>query len=406
MLAPPGATGGGPSSSLISTSPSRSNTTASSVSTAPTAVSPTTTTMSGAAPAFSGTTGSLTPHADGSSWLPATGADSRNQMSSSPTAESPSQLLHAEPGSASSSSQEDVSSEAVSARELQKQKDRMRASLRVTAIPERHFASEVADERGKEMDPSVLEMARPGTETTSAPASRSVSVAPGAGPGGAVTSAAPSPVGRWNDTTPTGAASAAVAAKEQASGDELAKRLQSTKLSATGSAGQARGRAATSPPEYKMPQLNSATETATDAAPPVAPSPSKPIASPAKLNGDNTGVDSIFRLLPRETRPVLMAMLAVEPTRRSTLSDLLLGKGKDALVCRCGGAECGGGMNTPPGTITPEEREIGDEADNQGDEWLKTIDCCSHHARSTGHHTHAKIEGGDGETKKKKFFGH
>jgi hypothetical protein len=57
---------------------------------------------------------------------------------------------------------------------------------------------------------------------------------------------------------------------------------------------------------------------------------------------------SIFRFLSQETRPASMAMLTIEPTLRCTLSDLVRGLGRDTLVCRCNGAECEGGANTPP----------------------------------------------------------
>jgi hypothetical protein len=138
------------------------------------------------------------------------------------------------------------------------------------------------------------------------------------------------------------------------------------------------------------------------------------IAAAKSLAADSTGVDSIFRLLPRETRPALMAMLTVEPTLRCTLSDLLRGLGRDTLVCKCGGEACGGGANTPPtepGSAVSSRRGSPDGGEDEeevdlGDEWVKGIACCSHHPIGSGKqmgHDHVKIEGGE-ETKKKRFF--
>ena len=48
------------------------------------------------------------------------------------------------------------------------------------------------------------------------------------------------------------------------------------------------------------------------------------------------GAETIFRLLPRESRPALRRMLHVEPAGRCTLTDLLKGRGKTSgLLCGC-----------------------------------------------------------------------
>ncbi|KAK4688262.1 hypothetical protein P7C73_g1847, partial [Tremellales sp. Uapishka_1] len=107
------------------------------------------------------------------------------------------------------------------------------------------------------------------------------------------------------------------------------------------------------------------------------------------------GAESIFRLLPREARPAIMRMLAVEPSIRCTFSDLLVGRGKDDMMCNCGAEGCGGGIesaaNGPNGAM-------GDAADT-GDDWIKSIECCSH--GRTGH-SHIKVVAE--EPKKKKLF--
>ena len=101
------------------------------------------------------------------------------------------------------------------------------------------------------------------------------------------------------------------------------------------------------------------------------------------------GAESIFRLLPRESRSAIMRMMAVEPTIRCTFSDLLKGVGHDDMMCACGSAECNGNLGAPPADLTG----MSDGEADQGDEWLQNIDCCSH-AYGTGkrvNHTHIKV---------------
>lgn len=120
------------------------------------------------------------------------------------------------------------------------------------------------------------------------------------------------------------------------------------------------------------------------------------------------GAESIFRLLPRECRPALTRMLAVEPSLRCTLSDLLRGKGRDGLHCDCGAEGCGGMFYNPAGHERMKEEGMVDE-DDHGDEWLKNISCCSHPGGCTAGgregHTHIKVQP-ESETKsfKQKLF--
>ena len=112
------------------------------------------------------------------------------------------------------------------------------------------------------------------------------------------------------------------------------------------------------------------------------------------------GAESIFRLLPRESRSAIMRMLAVEPTIRCTFSDLLKGQGRDDMMCSCGSEDCGGSASCPPAEITGVSV---DEEDN-GDEWIQNIECCSRKF-GTGekiNHTHIKVVAD--EPKKKKLF--
>jgi serine/threonine protein kinase len=99
------------------------------------------------------------------------------------------------------------------------------------------------------------------------------------------------------------------------------------------------------------------------------------------------GAESIFRLLPRESRSAIMRMLAVEPTIRCTLSDLLVGRGKDKMMCACGSPECGGNVSVPPAEVTG----VSENEQDEGDEWVKNIECCSHHPGRPSQHSHIKV---------------
>lgn len=106
--------------------------------------------------------------------------------------------------------------------------------------------------------------------------------------------------------------------------------------------------------------------------------------------------ESIFRLLPRETRLALQRMMHVEPTGRCTLSDLLVGTGKSkGLVCKCGGEVCGGDLNKHKDS----EECVPVEEEDDGNEWVKGIVPCSQAGCSPDHaHVKPPIE------EKKKFF--
>ncbi len=97
-----------------------------------------------------------------------------------------------------------------------------------------------------------------------------------------------------------------------------------------------------------------------------------------------------------------MRMLAVEPSIRCTLSDLLVGKGKDDMMCSCGSAECSGGVNSPPAEILGLNNNEA-EVDDDGDEWVKSIECCSH-PQTRGHPKHEHIKVVSEEKPKKKLF--
>ena len=123
------------------------------------------------------------------------------------------------------------------------------------------------------------------------------------------------------------------------------------------------------------------------------------------------GSDSIFRLLPRETRPALRRMLFIEPTGRCTLTDLLKGRGKtSSLLCGCRVGE-----DKVPAVLEEEDNEKAytaghcvdhdehDEADeDDGDEWLKSIEPCSTPGIEP-RHIHIKVAVDDKQGKKRFF---
>jgi serine/threonine protein kinase len=114
------------------------------------------------------------------------------------------------------------------------------------------------------------------------------------------------------------------------------------------------------------------------------------------------GAESIFRLLPRESRSALRRMLFVEPTARCTLTDLLKGRGKTSgLLCGCHKTAGSSGVDTPPGGHC-EDHDCDPDEEDDGDEWLKSISTCSNESLTPNHmHVKVAIE----ETKgKRRFF--
>lgn len=108
--------------------------------------------------------------------------------------------------------------------------------------------------------------------------------------------------------------------------------------------------------------------------------------------------DSIFRLLPRETRSALSRMMAVEPSLRCTLGDLLRGRrfsetdspltrtpvmsrsnSIDGLDMVTSQSMAQGGVTMPidSGLHSLRHSEFEDD-DDTGDDWLKGIKTCAH----------------------------
>jgi len=124
------------------------------------------------------------------------------------------------------------------------------------------------------------------------------------------------------------------------------------------------------------------------------------------------GPDSIFRLLPRESRNAIRRMMHIEPSARCTLTDLLKGRGKSSgLLCGCTSASCVSSsssqtingatvLNCSPGHLCTDHCDPEDEDD--GDEWLKGIVACSREDVKPDH-THVKVVVEENKTKKRFF---
>ncbi|KII88616.1 hypothetical protein PLICRDRAFT_176186 [Plicaturopsis crispa FD-325 SS-3] len=125
------------------------------------------------------------------------------------------------------------------------------------------------------------------------------------------------------------------------------------------------------------------------------------------------GAESIFRLLPRETRPALRRMLHVEPSARCTLTDLLKGRGKTSgLLCGCnvgfdageGNGINGGvnGINGGGGEGVCVDHDCAPGEEDDGDEWLRGIEPCSRPG-VVPKHVHVKVAA-DEKQHKRRFF--
>lgn len=256
----------------------------------------------------------------------------------------------------------------------------------------------------QDLDPSVVEMARPTLTTESAPVSPAITGAAfGNNPFGTFVPGTPVVIPPSNETAQTPRRRPPTSSLSMSALPVTGKNAQST--------------SPTSPASSSLSPVTAAAANGTKASP-TSPSKASPT-SPSKLSPTTPSstttratrhranseaefpTESIFRLLPRETRGALKRMMHVEPYGRCTLSDLLVGTGKSkGLVCKCGGAVCGGDMNKnhSPSALGEDDCGLVEEEDD-GDDWIKGIVPCS----VTGckpDHTHVKPQ----VEEKKKFF--
>ncbi|KAF7363362.1 Protein kinase domain-containing protein [Mycena sanguinolenta] len=234
-----------------------------------------------------------------------------------------------------------------------------------------------------EMDPSVLTFARPGNSTESLPIS---------------------PREPYADITFPSSSTSDM--------DELATpRAGTMPLAVPVSPTRARAATFNAFPTVPGPvQVVSAPETHPQPPPPPAePSPKQPMPPKKRVRSDSVttyhgaGAESIFRLLPRETRPALRRMLYLEPSARCTLTDLLKGRGKGgSLLCGCHIHTDGTGGGGVDACGPCADHDCDPEEEDDGDEWLKSIEPCS---REGVHpqHVHIKVTVAEKQSKRRFF---
>jgi serine/threonine protein kinase len=224
----------------------------------------------------------------------------------------------------------------------------------------------------EEMDPSVLQFARPGTSTESLPSLQPFSLHKPA-------NGEPPDTGEADNELPTPKASPAFSTP-RACATTLNMVLPTGVKSATDllcpvNANLSQNLMKTQRPLQKLQRSDSVTT----------------------FNGG--GAESIFRLLPRETRPALRRMLFIEPSGRCTLTDLLKGKGKvSGLLCGC---RKGGGVDTRPGGYCVDH-DLDPEDEDDGDEWIKNLETCSTRGSSRSH-GHIKVATDEPQSKRRFF---
>ena len=115
--------------------------------------------------------------------------------------------------------------------------------------------------------------------------------------------------------------------------------------------------------------------------------------------------DSIFRLLPRETRSCLKRMICPEPKRRSTLGELL--RGSQSLLNLPDGLDLNGDLSRPAlnnnlindfnnnDNINGKNNQAFNDDDdgndeNGADKWLENLESCA--VKPSNSHNHTKLE--------------
>lgn len=223
-------------------------------------------------------------------------------------------------------------------------------------------------ERGVEMDKSVLELGRPGLSTESLPVHHSGTV--GACP-------------------PT--INTEICREEAVAIPSLEKSAPSQQFS---SSELQPSRPAPSPPTCPSNSTSPATQKGTT----------------RKRAVSRTSPNSVFRLLPRETRPALRRMLCFDSKARTTMGQLLWGRsGGGGIIALEEGEKCGCESGQESGVEDAEDDEREDDYQDSdeeydedlGDSWIKGIDTCTGEEEPT--HVHIRIPA-DEKTSKKRFF--
>lgn len=229
---------------------------------------------------------------------------------------------------------------------------------------------------GGEADKSVLVFARPGVSTESLPALRADNV----GVKDAINGKGKTPKER------------------DFARESLTPKALETKTNGV----QANGTTAPSIPE------SSVAATPSSSPPTAQPSsPKRTTALPGRRPRalSTTSPNSIFRLLPRETRPALRRMLCVDPKLRTTMGELLWGQ-RDAggIIALAEGDECGCEDGESESETEEQGENEGEESvadDEDGDEWVRSIETCTESGAPK--HVHVRIQSEE-KSFKKRFF--
>ncbi|KAI0950537.1 hypothetical protein AcV7_008973 [Taiwanofungus camphoratus] len=274
----------------------------------------------------------------------------------------------------------------------------MRASLHAGALS--HSTATLPavlpePQRPQDMDPSVRTFARPGTSTESLPEPQSPAFRAAAGhsPHDSTTS---SVTVRPLISLPTvrsprmAMATATAALQEEAD--------EKTPILATGRGGTDTPQD-TPKPESAAPAAEPPAKPKPDPEATIRPARRKRATSNASVAtfhaGGSAGAESIFRLLPRESRSAIRRMLFVEPSARCTLTDLLYGRGKsDDLLCGC--------HSHAKDSPRCQDHEHAPEDDDDGDPWLRSVVPCSEPGVKPNH-VHIKVSV-DEKQSKRRFF--
>ncbi|KAL5529226.1 hypothetical protein ACEPAG_5210 [Sanghuangporus baumii] len=247
------------------------------------------------------------------------------------------------------------------------------STLPAMLIPEQPL-SQVESPRA--LDPSDLTFARPSAVTTSAPAS---------------------PILRAieHDATIEETSSIMSSLAETPKSERRPPRSASTPITPSADAPT---------PVPRVPRQEAESTSKVDSDDTIPQAPRKRQRSDSVDTTQHGGADSIFRLLPRETRNAIRQMMHIEPTARCTLSDLLKGKGKhSALLCGCTTAN--DSRSSESGIDSPghcQDHCCEPEDEDDGDEWLKSIVPCYASSKPPDH-THVKVVAED-KPPKKRFF--
>ena len=296
-------------------------------------------------------------------------------------------------------------------------RNRVRASLHAGAISQSTqtlpaLFSEMMEpivhiDSPKDMDPSVLTYPRPGSSTESLPVSPTIGPAEMKRPLGQAHRSNTAPLTPTIDTVKS-APLVTKETEEPASSPIKTRDYATEAVKANGVATSEKAVNGESPAgECKAEAKESRTSVAVPTPTPSRPKPeAKDSTSTVRRRARTSsitsvatfstgGAESIFRLLPRESRPAIRRMLFVEPSARCTLTDLLKGRGKsNDLLCGCNSHD----KDSP----RCEDHCCAPGEEDEGDEWLKGIVPCSVEG-ATPRHVHIKVNV-DEKHHKRRFF--